>query len=57
MDDSYDDLLKRFNALQKELTAWKERFPQYLYRPQDDCIALASTCLNTSSSVPAHDLR
>ena len=23
-----------------ELSAWRERFPSYVYRPQDDCVAL-----------------
>lgn len=23
-----------------ELAAWRERFPQYVYRPQDDCVSL-----------------
>lgn len=23
-----------------ELEAWRERFPAYVYRPQDDCVAL-----------------
>ena len=26
--------------LRVELQAWKARFPQYRYRPQDDCVAL-----------------
>jgi len=28
------------NAADAELAAWRERFPQYRYRPQDDCIEL-----------------
>jgi len=27
-------------ALLAEVDAWQERFPQYRYRPQDDCVAL-----------------
>ena len=23
-----------------EIAAWRERFPQYTYRPQDECVAL-----------------
>lgn len=23
-----------------EVLAWRERFPQYVYRPQDDCVSL-----------------
>jgi hypothetical protein len=26
--------------LELEVLAWRERFPQYVYRPQDDCVAL-----------------
>ena len=26
--------------LRVELQAWKARFPQYRYRPQNDCVAL-----------------
>jgi hypothetical protein len=28
------------DRLFKELAAWKARFPQYIYRPQDDVVAL-----------------
>jgi hypothetical protein len=24
----------------QEVLAWRERFPHYVYRPQDDCVAL-----------------
>jgi hypothetical protein len=27
-------------AQQRELAAWRERFPQYVYRPQDDVVTL-----------------
>jgi len=29
-------------TLNAEVTAWRERFKQHEYRPQDDCIALRS---------------
>ena len=31
---------EEFEALQAEVKAWRERFPQYVYRPQDECVAL-----------------
>ena len=27
-------------TLENEVTAWRARFPQYEYRPQDECVAL-----------------
>lgn len=27
-------------SLEAEVLAWRERFPQYTYRKQDDCVAL-----------------
>jgi hypothetical protein len=26
------------DQVRRERAAWRERFPQYIYRPQDDCI-------------------
>jgi hypothetical protein len=26
--------------MERELSAWRARFPEYVYRPQDDCVAL-----------------
>lgn len=26
--------------MRRELDAWQRRFPQYVFRPQDDCVAL-----------------
>lgn len=26
--------------LEAEVLAWRERFPAYVYRPQDDCVSL-----------------
>jgi hypothetical protein len=26
--------------LEREVAAWRARFPQYVYRPQDECVAL-----------------
>lgn len=31
---------ERALMLEKEITAWRDRFPQYRYRPQNDCVAL-----------------
>ena len=31
------------DRLRTELAAWRERFPAYTYRPQDDCVALEKT--------------
>lgn len=28
------------SLLEAEVQAWRQRFPQYVYRPQDDCVAL-----------------
>lgn len=28
------------SALRAELDAWRNRFPQYVYRPQDDVVSL-----------------
>lgn len=28
------------NAADEEIAAWRERFPQYKFRPQDGCVAL-----------------
>lgn len=30
--------------MENELKAWRERFPQYEYRQQDECIALRMNC-------------
>jgi hypothetical protein len=27
-------------AMERELEAWRDRFPQYVYRPQDDVVSL-----------------
>lgn len=32
--------LERLASLEKEVAAWRERFPNLKYRPQDDCVAL-----------------
>lgn len=31
---------ENIRAIKAELAAWKERFSQYEYRPQDDCVTL-----------------
>ncbi len=31
---------KNMQTLENEVMAWRSRFPQYEYRPQDDCVAL-----------------
>lgn len=33
----YDDAMTN---LRREVDAWQHRFPQYVFRPQDDCVAL-----------------
>ena len=35
--EEYDDAMA---DMSRELDAWRERFPQYVFRPQDDCVAL-----------------
>ena len=35
-----DEAQAEINRLHAETNAWKARFPQYRYRPQDDCVAL-----------------
>ena len=34
------DAAVSLRALAAEVSAWRERFPQHAYRPQDDCVAL-----------------
>lgn len=31
---------RKITALCAEVSAWRKRFPQYRYRPQDECVAL-----------------
>lgn len=33
-------ILDHVATLEAELAAWRSRFPQYEYRPQDECVAL-----------------
>ena len=35
--EEYDNAMA---DMRRELDAWRERFPQYVFRPQDDCVAL-----------------
>ncbi len=35
-----DQVVEAAKALLAEVVAWRERFPQYVYRPQDDVVAL-----------------
>lgn len=35
--EEYDDAMA---DMRRELDAWQRRFPQYVFRPQDDCVAL-----------------
>lgn len=39
-NDAIQPYNNRIIELEAELAAWKERFPKYEYRPQDDCVAL-----------------
>ena len=38
--DWMEDATVSLRALVAEVAAWRERFPQHTYRPQDDCVAL-----------------
>jgi len=46
------------DALRRRVEAWQARFPNYEYRPQDDCVALKmepTTCAVLESILPIAD--
>ena len=38
--DMLREAKREIDALHKEVAAWRSRFPELSYRPQDECVAL-----------------
>ena len=39
-EDRIEEALAELRILRQEVDSWRARFPEFTYRPQDECVAL-----------------